>query len=40
MLPFSVLPHEELYLSNLPSAEYYEKSFMHRDVVSHVIVTK
>uniref|UniRef100_A0A6A7FWL0 peptidylprolyl isomerase n=1 Tax=Hirondellea gigas TaxID=1518452 RepID=A0A6A7FWL0_9CRUS len=35
-----VLPHEALYLSDLPSAEYYEKSFMHRDVVTHIIVTK
>ncbi|KAA0195539.1 hypothetical protein HAZT_HAZT003269 [Hyalella azteca] len=34
------MPHENLYLNNLPSAEYYEKSYMHRDVVTHVIVTK
>jgi len=35
-----VLPHEDLYLENLPSAEYYEKSLMHRDVVTHVLVTR
>lgn len=35
-----VLPFEDLYLSNLPSAEYYEKSFMHRDIVTHILVTK
>lgn len=35
-----VLPHEKLYLDNLPSAESYEKSFMHRDIVTHIIVTK
>ena len=27
------------YLENLPSGENYEKSFMHRDVVTHVMVT-
>jgi peptidylprolyl isomerase domain and WD repeat-containing protein 1 len=26
-------------LGNLPSGENYEKSFMHRDVVTHVLVT-
>ncbi|KAL7646060.1 UNVERIFIED_CONTAM: hypothetical protein RMT77_002961 [Armadillidium vulgare] len=35
-----VLEHEHLYLDNLPSAEYYEKSYMHRDIVTHVVVTK
>lgn len=35
-----VLPYEKLYLENLPDAECYEKSYMHRDVVTHVIVTK
>ena len=33
-----VLPHEKLYLKNLPSSESYERSFMHRDVVTHVAV--
>ena len=30
------LEYEHIYLSNLPSSESYEKSYMHRDVVSHV----
>ncbi|XP_013137503.1 PREDICTED: peptidylprolyl isomerase domain and WD repeat-containing protein 1 [Papilio polytes] len=35
-----VLEFESLYLENLPSSETYEKSYMHRDVVTHVVVTK
>ena len=35
----SVLEFEKVYLSNIPSAESYEKSFMHRDVISHILVT-
>lgn len=34
------LDFEELYLDNLPSSSYYEHSFMHRDVVTHVAVSK
>lgn len=34
-----VLPYERLYLDNLPCAESYEKSYMHRDVITHCIVT-
>ncbi|XP_015779408.1 PREDICTED: peptidylprolyl isomerase domain and WD repeat-containing protein 1-like [Acropora digitifera] len=34
-----VLEFEKVYLRNLPSAESYEKSFMHRDVVTHILVT-
>ncbi|KAG0414725.1 hypothetical protein HPB47_008096 [Ixodes persulcatus] len=34
------LPFEHVYLDNLPCADGYEKSYMHRDVVTHVIVTK
>ncbi|KAK4877804.1 hypothetical protein RN001_010310 [Aquatica leii] len=34
-----VLQHENLYLENLPCAESYERSFMHRDVISHCLVT-
>nr|XP_022910949.1 peptidylprolyl isomerase domain and WD repeat-containing protein 1 isoform X1 [Onthophagus taurus]XP_022910950.1 peptidylprolyl isomerase domain and WD repeat-containing protein 1 isoform X2 [Onthophagus taurus] len=34
-----ILPHEALYLENLPTAEFYEKSFMHRDIITHCIVT-
>ncbi|XP_058820144.1 peptidylprolyl isomerase domain and WD repeat-containing protein 1 [Topomyia yanbarensis] len=35
-----VLEYEKLYLSNLPSTECYEKSFMHRDTITHLVVTK
>ncbi|KAJ3328777.1 hypothetical protein HDU76_009310 [Blyttiomyces sp. JEL0837] len=35
-----VLEHEQLYLSNLPNADMYEKSLMHRDIVNFVEVTK
>jgi len=33
------LDGEAVYLAALPSAEMYERSFMHRDTVSHVVVT-
>lgn len=36
----TVLPHEKLYLEHLPNAEQYYKSFMHRDTVNFVVVTK
>lgn len=32
--------NEVVYLKNLPSCEAYERSYMHRDVVTHVYVTK
>ncbi|KAN0123309.1 hypothetical protein V8E52_002641 [Russula decolorans] len=35
-----VLPHERLFLDHLPSADRYYKSFMHRDVVNFVAVTR
>ncbi|THH28223.1 hypothetical protein EUX98_g5970 [Antrodiella citrinella] len=35
-----VLPHEKLYLSNLPSADRYFKSFMHRDVINFSVMTR
>lgn len=35
-----VLPYEKVYLENLPNAESYEKSYMHRDCISHLVVTK
>ncbi|XP_071811044.1 peptidylprolyl isomerase domain and WD repeat-containing protein 1-like isoform X2 [Apostichopus japonicus] len=35
-----VLEFEAVYLENLPSAECYEKSYMHRDFVTHVAVAK
>lgn len=35
-----VLEHEKLYLENLPDSECYEKSYMHRDAITHVVCTK
>ncbi|KAJ3279033.1 Peptidyl-prolyl cis-trans isomerase cyp15 [Borealophlyctis nickersoniae] len=35
-----VLEHESLYLENLPQADMYERSLMHRDVVNFVAVTR
>ncbi|KAL7048172.1 hypothetical protein ACKWTF_003251 [Chironomus riparius] len=35
-----ILPHEKLYLDNLPSTDCYEKSYMHRDNMNFVVVTK
>jgi peptidylprolyl isomerase domain and WD repeat-containing protein 1 len=37
MLNFFIVQY--CFLGNLPSGENYEKSFMHRDVVTHVMVT-
>lgn len=34
------LAHESVFLDALPSASMYEKSFMHRDVVTHVVHAK
>ncbi|XP_013778129.1 peptidylprolyl isomerase domain and WD repeat-containing protein 1-like [Limulus polyphemus] len=34
-----VLEFENVYLDNLPCAESYEKSYMHRDVITHVVST-
>ena len=33
------LAFEQVYLDSLPSGEMYEKSYMHRDVVTHVAAT-
>eukprot|EP01027_Heterolobosea_sp_BB2_P013890 GEZU01019990.1.p1 GENE.GEZU01019990.1~~GEZU01019990.1.p1 ORF type:complete len:344 (+),score=111.02 GEZU01019990.1:1094-2125(+) len=33
------LQFEKLYLDQLPSAQMFERSYMHRDVVSHTLVT-
>lgn len=35
-----MLEFESLYIENLPTSETYEFSYMHRDVVTHVVVTK
>jgi len=34
-----VLEYEKVYLDRLPSGENYERSFMHRDTVTHVAMT-
>lgn len=34
-----MLHHEQLYLGNLPDSECYEKSYMHRDVITHIVAT-
>ncbi|KAL0076192.1 peptidyl-prolyl cis-trans isomerase cyp15 [Phycomyces blakesleeanus] len=34
------LAHEQLFLSHLPSSDMYETSYMHRDTLNHVEVTK
>ena len=33
------LAHEEVYVSNLPCSDMYEKSYMHRDWVTHCVFT-
>ncbi|GBN35946.1 Peptidylprolyl isomerase domain and WD repeat-containing protein 1 [Araneus ventricosus] len=35
-----VLEFEHMYLKNMPDKESYEKSYMHRDVITHVALTK
>ncbi|KAI8579693.1 hypothetical protein K450DRAFT_241062 [Umbelopsis ramanniana AG] len=35
-----VLPHEQIYLSRLPTSDMYEKSYMHRDILNFIAVTK
>ena len=35
-----VLQHEAAYIATLPSAEMYERSYMHRDTVTHVAVAQ
>ncbi|XP_067936433.1 peptidylprolyl isomerase domain and WD repeat-containing protein 1-like [Watersipora subatra] len=35
-----VLAYEHVYLNKLPSSSTYEKSFMHRDVITHCIGTR
>ncbi|KAJ1927228.1 Peptidyl-prolyl cis-trans isomerase cyp15 [Tieghemiomyces parasiticus] len=34
-----VLPHERLYLATLPSADMYERSYMHRDILNYTTVS-
>ncbi|XP_035777829.1 peptidylprolyl isomerase domain and WD repeat-containing protein 1-like [Anopheles albimanus] len=35
-----VLEFEKLYVESLPDAECYEKSYMHRDTITHLVATK
>uniref|UniRef100_A0A8B9MS35 Uncharacterized protein n=1 Tax=Accipiter nisus TaxID=211598 RepID=A0A8B9MS35_9AVES len=35
-----LLEFEHVYLENLPCASMYERSYMHRDVITHVACTK
>lgn len=37
---FLVLEFERVYLDNLPSSAMYERSYMHRDVITHIVCTK
>ncbi|XP_034947140.1 peptidylprolyl isomerase domain and WD repeat-containing protein 1 [Chelonus insularis] len=34
------LEYEQVYIDNLPSCECYEKSYMHTDVITHIVITK
>jgi len=34
------LEYENIYLDNLPNSNSYEKSYMHRDIVTHITVSK
>jgi peptidylprolyl isomerase domain and WD repeat-containing protein 1 len=34
------LQHEKLYLNHIPAADRYYRSFMHRDTVTQVAITK
>lgn len=36
----SVLEFERVYLDNLPSAAMYERSYMHRDVITQIACSK
>ena len=36
----TALAYEQVYLGNLPSAEMYEKSYMHRDSITHVVCAR
>jgi peptidylprolyl isomerase domain and WD repeat-containing protein 1 len=35
-----ILEHEATYLDSLPSAAMYERSYMHRDTVTHVVAAE
>ncbi|VDP90439.1 unnamed protein product [Echinostoma caproni] len=35
-----ILKNEAIFLRNIPTAQYYEVSYMHRNVITHVVYTK
>ena len=35
-----LLAFEDLYLQSLPSSSYYEKSYMHRDFITHISIAR
>lgn len=35
-----LVDHEDLFLADLPNSDSYEKSYMHRDIITHVVTTK
>lgn len=35
-----VLEYESQYLDALPSGQMYERSYMHRDTVGHIVVSE
>ena len=37
---FVALEFQQSYLDDMPSSDRYEKSYMHRDDVTHIAVTK
>ena len=37
--PRKEIKFEHLFIDNLPSIESYERSYMHRDVITHILVT-
>jgi peptidylprolyl isomerase domain and WD repeat-containing protein 1 len=36
----TVLANEKLFLEALPESKQYESSYMHRDSITHIVVTK
>ena len=40
VISLAALAYEQVYLENLPNAQMYERSYMHRDVITHTICTR
>lgn len=36
----TALAYEQVYLDSLPSAEMYERSYMHRDIITQIVCTR